>query len=140
MHRVFYVQPGESLQVNTLEHIVADRLYLEHILGIRRVLLWTESEQGSYFLMASGPNDIEPEILGYVPVEITPHEEGFVFQEAVYTPMRSEHNVWLSETHEKAGDIYECFADTGAGILVVELPDGVRAFALRTRYHWQNVQ
>lgn len=140
LHRVFRVLPGESLRTNTLEHIVANRLHLEHALGTRRVLLWTESAQGPHFLMASGPNYIETEIFGYIPVEITPHEEGLVFQDLVYTPVRSEYNVWLNEAKEKTADIYECFADTGASILAVELADGVRAFAYRTRYHWQNVQ
>lgn len=140
MHRVFRALPGESLRINPLEHLVVQRLYLEHPLGISRVLLWTESAQGPYFVMASGPNYFEPEILGYTAVEIASHEGGFDFQGTVYTPVRSKHDTWFDEERTKAVDIYECFADTGADILVVALLDDVRGFAFRSRYNWQNVQ
>ena len=140
LHRVFWVLPGESLHVNALEQTVVARLYLVNLTGVSRVLLWTESEQGSCFLMASGPDYLQPEIVSYIPVEVAPHEEGWVFEELVYSPAHGGHSTWLNETQEKAVEIYKCFADTGADILIVELPDGVRAFAHRSRYHWQNVQ
>lgn len=140
MHPLFRVEHGGNLRVDSRDHVVVRRLYLERHLGISRVLLWTATAQGFYFLMASGPNYFEPEILGYIPVEVSPHDEGLVYQGEVYRPVHSEDNTWLDAEKKEAAYIYECFAATGADILVVAQPDGVQAFAHRSRYHWQTVR